>query len=447
MSGDGEEPLVPSRTQLQEEYAGLREDLGQMGGRVDASRTFGVVAVGAALALAVQQHLALVAIGGAALAHCFALLDLTNSHRLAVFAGRARRVELALEGYDEHERLKDSEAHEQLQTRLDALGKRPWQLVLNEPGRHEMHFTYPRAVFRLLYPAMVGAGGILAIVLQCKKGSEWSTGAVCAVVLALWAYSLPAYLDPSRPPLRWWDGVRGGDRVGRLRAAALFATATAALVVAVVLLWPVFRHPPRQHPGLLAVSLTPAVRDVSVRLALKPACSPTRATVQVHWTGAGEGLLTVRLPRNLRPAGRSDERVVTVATRGDSALLALRASPSAGRAGRCTFALPVIVGSGQAASGQVSVSLSADVRLEGQQASGYLAPPGALGECEALRGGAAARTCAGVLQLEAHNSASTRLTRLALAAALILFTVLLICGRLLAGQRATKRPRPRIAPQ
>src|SRR4051794_902288 len=102
--------LAPSRTDLEAEYAASREHLRHLDGRVDAARTFGVGAVGAVLPLAIQQPLAVVALGGAALAHCFALLDLPTSFQSATFASRARKIELALDAYAEHARRKDQTA-------------------------------------------------------------------------------------------------------------------------------------------------------------------------------------------------------------------------------------------------------------------------------------------------------------------------------------------------
>lgn len=228
----GDPSLVPSQEALEREYADLREDLRHVGTRIDAARTFGVGAVGAILTLAIQQQLAVVALGGAGLAHCFALIDLTNSFRYSNLAGRARRVELALDAYIEYERSADDQARIMLEDSLDDLGKRPFQLDLNEPGRHQMAFAHPKAVFKVLYPTLLLAAGLLSIFLQVRSGTRLEAGGVTFLAVSIWGYCLPKYLDPTRPPLCWTrpSDTRWVRRIAALAAPLLIAIAAGAAI-------------------------------------------------------------------------------------------------------------------------------------------------------------------------------------------------------------------------
>jgi hypothetical protein len=433
-----EEPLVPSRAALQHEYAGLRTDLRDLGARVDTVRTFAIAAVGAVLTLAIQQHLSVIAIGGMALAHCFALLDLTGASRYQVFAGRARQVELALDAYEDLERLEDDDATERLRDRLDGLDKRPLQVMLNEPGRHAMHFTYPRAVFRILYPALIAAGGVLAIGLQLKDGRAWTIAIVAGAVVAFWVVCAPRYLDPTKPPLFLWRRPGPSWRASRASGVVVLTFDVLALAIATFLVWGALRNPPSQPSGSLAVQAVPSVRALSVVLNVSPSCSSIRASLLVHWKGRASRL-ALALPANLRFADGDGNRRVIAAVHGASAMLQLAGNPSPTHGGRCTFALPSLVGAGQAQAGRINLESPTSGELDYASGLGYT-EAGVIAVCTTATSPSPPLTCGMLLHVTEPGSGSERVLLTVIAALMVLFAVLLSAARLLAGALAGRQP-------
>lgn len=424
--------FTPSREQLAEEYAALRQDIQHIAGRVDTIRTFGVGAVGAVLILAIQQGLAVIALGGAALAQCFALIDLTGAYRYTTFAGRARRIELALDAYDDHERAGDDHSHALVLNRIDNLEKRPFQLELNEPGTHEMAFIYPRAVFRILYPALIAAGGVLAIGLQWREGPGLAVAGVVALVLTLWCLCVPSYLDPTKPPLLWWFGRR------RLRSVWMGWTAAVVDVLllagAVALLWPAVQSPPAQRPGILSIATSPAVRSVEARFDVRPSCSSVRAKLVIQAEGPARTAV-VRLPANLRPRHLPASATITVAVTNGSARLSIDGMPSEERGGRCTFAIPALVGTGAVDRAVVMTHMTPSTQFSTEDAVGYSRAPAQVATCTAFATGAPTLTCSALLRLEDADSDRKRLAQFGLSAALVLAALLVAGCWLIRGSR------------
>jgi hypothetical protein len=427
-------PFTPSRATLEEEYRGLREHLQQIGSRVDAVRTFGVGAVGAALILAVQQRLAVVALGGAALAHCFALVDLTNAYRYATFAKRARLVELALDAYYAFEREGDDAAEENVLSRLDGLDKRPFQLELYEPGRNEMAFMYPRAVFRVLYPALFSAGVVLAIVLQVLEGPAVAVAAVAAAAVVLSALCVPSYLDPSKAPLQWWKQARVGLSTRRYGGKVTVVVAAALIAVALGVLWPLVQQTPEQAPGTLSVTANPAVQNIAVTLSAKPRCSRFAASLVIRGVGSAR-TVTVRLPRQLRMTSQPSRSLVTARVRGSTSRFELQATPSKSMAGRCTFAIPALLATGQAQRADVDVQAPDAVRVADPASSDLQLVPQQIA-CSATAAVRPAVTCAGVISLDPPFGSSARAWRVAIAALLAASGIGLITRRLFVGASA-----------
>ncbi len=434
MSVPSEEPLVPDEQALDAEYGALRKDMRDLGARVDTARTFGIAAVGAVLTLAIQQHLAVIAIGSLGLAHCFALLDLTNAHRYSLIARRARRVERAIDAYEEYRRRCDPQSLEDLRNRLDSLDKRPFQQMLNEPGAHQMHFTYPRAVFQLLYPALIVTAGVLAIGLQAKRGPDWTIALVVGGVAALWLLCAPPYLDPTKPPLRWWRHGAATSVGARAARTAVAVFAVVAVAIATLLAWGALRNPPLQRPGSLFVQTVPAVRDVAVTLDVLPSCSFPRARLLISWVGRARAL-SIGLPANLRLADGPRVQNVTVSVYGSSASIDLLGTASRANTGRCTLALPGLVGGGEAQSARTELQDDPRRAFGVHAGVGYLSTGSPVTSCATAAASAPPLTCAVVLHLAESGSASERAVHLIVAALLLLTAMAIGTGWLLAGAR------------
>jgi hypothetical protein len=423
-----EEPLVPDHEALRMEYDALREDLRYTGARVDGVRSFGVAAVGAVLTLAIQQHLAVIALAAMVITYCFTLIDLVNAHRYGRFAQRAKRVERALDAYVEHERLgAEPIARDQVAKELLRLGKRPYQAELNESGRSELAFVHPRPVFKFLYPALLFGSAALAVVIEARNGSAQDLAIVTTVALGLLALTLPRFADPTWKPVAWWRG-KGRGR-GRWIAWRVVPVGIAALLgLGLFAGLPALGTPPVQDPGTISVGLAPSARDLSARLDLAPTCSASTATLELTWHGSADNLI-VGLPSNFTTAGGG--RSVSIDPGGSSAKIALRAEPGEELAGRCTLALPGLVGSGQAEAGLTRLRLPRS--FGGFELGGRgPAPTARVGPCAAAAVGAPASTCAGLLHLVEAGSSDQRVEDLALGGAAVLAALILFAAYMLA---------------
>jgi hypothetical protein len=429
VSPPSEEPLVPDRLVLRAEYDALREDLRYTGARIDAARSFGVAAVGAVLTLAIQQQLAVIALAAMAITYCFTLIDLVNAHRYGRFAQRAKRVELALDAYEEYERRpSDRRKRDLLADLLLQLGKRPYQAELNEPGRRELAFVHPRPVFKFLYPLLLVGSAALAVVIEARSGSAEELWAVTVAALALLVLFIPRFLDPTWPPIAWWLG-RGR---GRARRIAWWAIPVAALaLIALGLSWvlPALHGVPDQGAGSVAIGLAPRVRAVRADLRLAPDCSDARGTLTVSWHGHADRL-TLNLPANLTSAA-GGAHSVSLHPEGDSVTVPLQVHPGEEVTGRCTLALPSLVGSGQAEAGLTRLRLPARFGGFGLEGLGA-ATTAQVGPCTAAAAGRPASTCSGLVHLVQSGSSDERLRHLALGAVALLAAALLLCGLALA---------------
>jgi hypothetical protein len=428
VSAPSEEPLVPDRLALGAEYDALREDLRYTGARIDAARSFGVAAVGAVLTLAIQQQLAVIALAAMAITYCFTLIDLVNAHRYGRFAQRAKRVELALDAYEEYERRPaDGRKRDLLADLLLLLGKRPYQAELNEPGRRELAFVHPRPVFKFLYPLLLVGSSALAVVIEARSGSAEELWAVTVAALGLLVLFIPRFFDPTWPPVAWWLGKGRG----RARRIVWWAIPVAALgLIALGLAWvlPALHGVPDQNPGRVEIGLVPRVRAVRADLRLAPDCSDARGALTVTWRGLADHL-TLTLPANLTSAVGAHS--LSLHPDGSTVTIPLQVHPGEEVAGRCTLALPALVAGGQAVTGLTRLRLPSSFGGFGLEGLGA-ATTSQLGPCTAAAGGRPASNCAGLVHLVEEGSSDERLRDLALGAAALLAAALLLCGLALA---------------
>ncbi len=427
-------PLVPSRDDLRDQYRALGEDLRHSGGRVDAARSFGVITIGAVLSLAIQQHLAVLALAAELLAYCFALVDLVNSHTYATFAQRARRIELALDAYEEAERYPDDLVlSEDLAQRLDGLGRRPYRAILNEPGRNALAFTPPKPVFHYLYPLLLIGSAVLAVLIQWRSGSAAQVAEVIVVALVPLALFARGFLDPKWAPIEWWR-ESGAGPIRRATGPVLLLLCAVLLVIAALTAVPALSGVPRQSSGVLRVASVPS-RALDARIAISPRCAGAPGVLRLSWPGS-ISTLQVALPGNFE--SRDGRHVLTFHPRGSAVALAVQADGSAVHAGRCTLALPTLVGRGGASLGETRLRLpreSDGFRLEGTAS----ALVGTLGPCASGKGGVPIADCAGVLHLTEPGEADRRLIDLALSAAAVAIALVLVAAYLFVG--LARRPR------
>jgi hypothetical protein len=415
-------PHVPSEADLREEYRHLREDLQHASGRADAARTFGVAAIGAILTLSIQQRLGVVALAGAVFTYLFALVDLVNAFRYELRAQRARRIELALDAYEEVARHDRDEASTALlEGELLDLGKRPFQTELNEPGRHAMAFAHPRPVFKYLYPGLLLGSALLAVWLQVRNGSAAETAGTGFAAATLLAVCLPRFLDPTKYQIARW---RTGRASVSQRAASYGLPLLAAVLLAFALLAaiPAIKAPPSQVPGRLSVGLAPGAA-AHVELILAPSCARGQGRLVVSWRGSARDL-AVRLPQNVESL--EGRRTLSQHLAASPISIPIATLPSSQAAGRCTFAVPALVGSGMASYAVARIRLPANEG--GLEVSGLPASFSArLGPCATIGSRDPAADCSGVLHLADADSDRERLWRVALAA-LALFLALAMLG-------------------
>lgn len=435
VDGVVEESQVPTEEALLNEYNALGEDLRHTGGRADAARSFGVVTVGAVLTLAIQQHLAVLALAAEILVYCFTLIDLVNSHGYASFAQRARRIEMALDDYQEVERNpEDPKIRDRLQRRLSGLGRRPYQAVLNEPGRSALAYTQPRPVFRYLYPLLFVGSAILAVVIQARNGTGAEIAAVVAGALVPLALFLPRFADPKWPAIEWWRE----REAGRARKFFWFATPLLiAMLLILAVIWglPALRNPPDQAPQTLTVGAMPSVDSLRAQIELTPSCSSSRGTLSLTWRGRLHQL-QIRLPENFESS--DGRRILVLYPSASSEVVHLIAEPAEELAGRCTLALPALVGSGEASTGLTRLRLPrrfGSFELIGAQggASAHLGP------CSAAIGSVPVSTCAGLLHIVEDRSSDERLRDLARAGCAVVLSLALLFAFVLTSVVAGRR--------
>jgi hypothetical protein len=430
-----EEPRVPSERALLDEYNALGEDLRHTGGRVDAARSFGVVTVGAVLTLAIQQQLAVLALAAEILTYCFTLIDLVNSHGYASFAQRARRIELALDDYQEAERNPgDASVLAKLQRRLGGLGRRPYQAVLNEPGRSALVYTQPRPVFRYLYPLLFVGSAILAVLIQVRNGSGAELVAVVAGALIPLALFLPRFADPKWAAIEWWR-EKDGTRLRKFAWFAIPLLVAALLILAVSWALPAFRIPPDQASQALSIGAMPPVGSLRARLDISPSCSSARGILNLSWRGRTHQL-QIRLPENLESA--DGQRSLVLHPRASSQMIPLIARPAEELAGRCTLALPALVGSGETSAGLTRLRLPR--RFAGFELTGaHSGASGHLGPCGTAVGSVPVSTCAGQLHIVEAGSSDERLRSIARAGGAVVMALALVFVFLLTGVLARRR--------
>jgi hypothetical protein len=432
----------------EDEYSELQERLRHLDTRVDTARTFGVGVSGAVLTLSVQQSTPLIALGGAALAHGFALIDAYNSFQYRTGADRARRLEEVFDARDRLRRLtvttpspsqltRQKAASQALRKALGRLGKRPYQREVNAPGRREMAYLHPTAVFQRLYPGLVIAGVVLAIVLRLRNDGS-SPLATVIFGTALLAVTLPSYIPLERlafVPNRVQSLASG-------RSTVISIVFIAAVGITVWMYWTTLWVPRAAHVGTVKFTPPRGATHFRVSFDAAGACSTHTAAISVRWNG-GSGSIRMTVPSGwtIRES-RSTSSRVSILTATQTGLrhraMAIVAFPTPdSRLGRCRISFPRATGLPPGSSVELRVRRDGSfVALSGNDALTNDLHPVVV-NCDAQD-----HDCPPSVAIQSSRSLNMRIERLAIAllgtvlAAIAAVGLVLALGRSKPDQRA-----------